>query len=199
MQPGSAHVVIIGAGRLVRGGLASAMVDIGADVTIDEADAEFSGLLRLSPAAMVAATRVIESGSLGASAGLPALIDSVRWSDVEVHGVDLGGEWSELDAAQDLARFVLGTKAESLERAAAMDHGATIGAAVSFTRDRWATSWADVIVLGAVRRRFYEGPSGTGSRVDVEAVFVGRPGKRQLRSVARRIESTLAELTGISG
>ncbi len=57
----------------------------------------------------------------------------------------------------------------------------------------------EVIVLGAVRRRFYKGAGGTGSRVDVEAVFVGRPGKRQLRSVARRIEATLAELTEMSG
>ncbi len=57
----------------------------------------------------------------------------------------------------------------------------------------------EVIVLGAVRRRFYRGSAGTGSAVDVEAVFVGRPGKRQLRSVARQIESTLAELVGESG
>ena len=54
----------------------------------------------------------------------------------------------------------------------------------------------DVIVLGAVRRRFYRAGAGTGSRVDVEAVFIGRAGKRQRRTVAKRMEAALAELIG---
>ena len=52
----------------------------------------------------------------------------------------------------------------------------------------------DVIVLGAVRRRFYRNGNGTGSRVDVEAAFIGRPGKRQLGTVVRRVEVALAAL-----
>ena len=51
-------------------------------------------------------------------------------------------------------------------------------------------------MLGAVRRRFYRAGAATGSRVDVEATFVSRPGKRQLGAFTRRIEASLAELTG---
>ena len=61
----------------------------------------------------------------------------------------------------------------------------------------WVSELAEgdeVIVLGAVRRRFYRNGAGTGSRVDVEAVFVGRTGKRQSGTVARRVEATLAAL-----
>lgn len=131
-----AEKVRVGAGRVL---------GIGPDVEVDQADAEFAGLLRLSPVAMVAAMRIIESGVLGPAAGLPALIDAVRRAEIDVHAVDLQGDWAELDAPQDLARFVLGTKAESLDRLRRMDHGATIGASVSFTRARWASDRGGVI------------------------------------------------------
>lgn len=52
----------------------------------------------------------------------------------------------------------------------------------------------EVIVLGGVRRRFFRTAAGTGSRVELEATFVGRPGKRQRDTVTRRIDATLATL-----
>jgi hypothetical protein len=64
-------------------------------------------------------------------------VEEIRAAGVPVHAVDLAGDWAELDARQDLARFVLGTKAESLERLRPMDHGAVIGALVTCTREGW--------------------------------------------------------------
>jgi single-strand DNA-binding protein len=54
----------------------------------------------------------------------------------------------------------------------------------------------DVVVVGAVRRRFFRtGAGGAGARVDVEAVFVGRAGRRRdLDSARRRTEEVLAGL-----
>lgn len=54
----------------------------------------------------------------------------------------------------------------------------------------------DVIVLGAVRRRFYRAGASTGSRVDVESAFIGRAGKRQVGAVAKRLEAGLDALLG---
>jgi choline kinase len=51
-----------------------AIVELGVGVSVDAADAEFAGLTRLSPSAVVAATRVIVNGSLPSTAALPALI-----------------------------------------------------------------------------------------------------------------------------
>ena len=53
----------------------------------------------------------------------------------------------------------------------------------------------ELLVIGAVRRRFYRAGTSTGSRVDVEATFVAKPGKRQLGAFARRIRESLAEIT----
>ncbi len=57
----------------------------------------------------------------------------------------------------------------------------------------------EVVVLGAVRRRFYRSGGGTASRGAVEAAFIGRAGKRQLGTVVKRMEATLAELIGDLG
>ncbi len=55
---------------------------------------------------------------------------------------------------------------------------------------------ADVVVVGAVRRRFFRtGAGGAAARVDVEAVFVGRAGRRRdLDAARRRTEEALAGL-----
>jgi single-strand DNA-binding protein len=54
----------------------------------------------------------------------------------------------------------------------------------------------DLVVVGAVRRRFFRtGAGGAGARVDVEAVFVGRAGrKRDLDAARRRTDEVLAGL-----
>jgi hypothetical protein len=49
-------------------------------------------------------------------------------------------------------------------------------------------------VLGAVRRRFYRSASGTGSRVDLEARYVGRGSRRDLATWRRRIDAEVAAL-----
>ena len=52
---------------------------------------------------------------------------------------------------------------------------------------------SDVIVVGAVRRRFFRAAAGgAAARVDVEAVFIGRAGqRRQLDAALRRTQETL--------
>jgi single-strand DNA-binding protein len=54
----------------------------------------------------------------------------------------------------------------------------------------------DLVVVGAVRRRFFRtGAGGAGARVDVEAVFVGRAGRRRdLDAARRRTDEVLAGL-----
>ena len=56
----------------------------------------------------------------------------------------------------------------------------------------------DVIVVGAVRRRFFRtGAGGAAARVDVEAVFIGRAGRRRdVDAARRRTDEVLAALLG---
>ena len=111
--------------------------EIGLTVDTNAADAEFAGLLRLSGAAKEVAFAAIRGGDLAPAATLPDLIHHLLERGLEVTAVDLVGDWAELDAKQDLARLILGTKAESLERLREMNHGGEIGALVSFTFAEW--------------------------------------------------------------
>ena len=124
----------------------SSVAEIGPNVEVGAADAEFAGVLRLRGAGADAAfardsrrraradrVRCPISSAISSSAGST------------ITAVDLEGDWAELDAKQDLARFILGTKAESLERLRKMHHGGEIGALVSFTFGDWSDDRAAVV------------------------------------------------------
>jgi choline kinase len=132
--------------RLAPNGVAA----IGPQVPTELADAEFAGVLRLSARATEDAFGAIRSGAFAAMATLPDLIRHLLDAGLRVRAVDLQGEWAELDAKQDLARFVLGTKAESLERLRQMSHGGEIGPLVAFTLADWS-SRRDEIVAEVLR------------------------------------------------
>jgi glutamine kinase len=66
--------------------------------------------------------------------------------------VDVRGEWAELNAPQDLARFVLGTKAESLDRLHPLLRHGRIGRQVSFTQEKWQAD--RVAHIGMIRDTF---------------------------------------------
>jgi single-strand DNA-binding protein len=52
-----------------------------------------------------------------------------------------------------------------------------------------------VIVVGRVRRRFYQRPGGVGSRVDLEADVIGRArDRRRIEAVLRRTHEALEVL-----
>jgi hypothetical protein len=52
-----------------------------------------------------------------------------------------------------------------------------------------------VIVVGRMRRRFYQRPGGVGSRVDLEADFVGRArDRRRIDAALRRAYESLEPL-----
>ncbi|HXY91311.1 MAG TPA: single-stranded DNA-binding protein [Acidimicrobiia bacterium] len=53
----------------------------------------------------------------------------------------------------------------------------------------------EVVVVGRLRRRFYQRPGGVGSRVDVEAELIGRARDRRRREAAlKRAEAALDAL-----
>jgi choline kinase/phosphohistidine swiveling domain-containing protein len=112
---------------------------IGRELTTAEANAELAGIVRFDPEAIELVIAALADHRLTEKATLPDIVALCLAAGLEVGAVDLEGDWAELDAKQDLARFILGTKAESLERLRPMDHGGVIGAQVSFTAERWAS------------------------------------------------------------
>lgn len=111
---------------------------LGEDVPIDWADGEFIGLVHFSPAAL---QRLKEL-----SAGLPEslrprhlseYIEYLRASGMSVGGVDVAGDWAEFNDPQDIAQFILGTKAETLGRLRGMMRHALIPDQRAFAIHEW--------------------------------------------------------------
>jgi single-strand DNA-binding protein len=104
-----------------------------------------------------------------------------------------------LSAAPELRTLASGAEVASLAIRAPLDGTATSVPVTVWDPPAWIADLVDgdeLLVLGAVRRRFYRAAAATGSRVDVQASFVARPGKRQLGAAARRIEASLVDLSG---
>jgi single-strand DNA-binding protein len=103
-----------------------------------------------------------------------------------------------LSSAPDLRVLPSGTEVANLAVRTPADGRSTSVPVTVWDPPAWVADLAEgdeLLVLGAVRRRFYRAGAATGSRVDVEATFVARPGKRQLGVFTRRIEASLAALT----
>jgi choline kinase len=100
------------------------------------ANAEFTGLLLLRGRAVKALLELAGSEST-ASRSLPWLINQFLKQGLSVGYADAMGDWAELNAAQDLAQFILGTKGETLVRLRPMVRHSKIGELVTFTSREW--------------------------------------------------------------
>lgn len=113
-------------------------VRLGADIPTDWADGEFIGLVHFAPEAVEWLCRLQEHlpESLR-TVHLAGLIEYLRAQGLAVEAVDVRGDWAEVNEPQDIAHFVLGTKAETLDRLRGMVRSATILDQVAFTVADW--------------------------------------------------------------
>ena len=131
---------------------------IGSSIDIVLAQAEFIGLVKFSPkVAMLLKEKNGVVGNLENSAMLPDLISELLKDDtVSVSWHDVAGDWSELNAPQDLAHFVLGTKAETLDRIRSLVQTLYVEDQVRFTVRDYTSSSSKVI--GDIQTAFNNAP-----------------------------------------
>ena len=101
-----------------------------------EPDAEFVGLVRLGPRAL---SQLADWSARPELSGwsMPRLLDAFVDAGLDVRAVDCAGDWAELNAPQDAAHFVLGTKAQTLARLEPMVRHSRIGAQAVVTLGEW--------------------------------------------------------------
>lgn len=141
---------------------------------------------------MVATTRKAKTAAAGTAKETPA--EPVRLNLVVIRG--------ECSGAADLRELESGRRLAAISvRASGPDGRLTSVPVTIWEPAAWVedlTEGADVIVVGAVRRRFFRtAAGGSAARVDVEAVFIGRAGqRRQLDAALRRTQEVLDVLLG---
>ncbi len=119
---------------------------LAVSIDVDRAAAwgEFAGVVKIAGAAMATVVDLVARGDLR-RASLAQLLTAVLETHRSTSLIDVRGEWAELNAKQDLARFVLGTKAESLERLAPMLRGASVPRSLRFSHTQWVDDSEAVI------------------------------------------------------
>jgi glutamine kinase len=126
---------------------------LGADIPVDWASGEFVGLVRFNAHATAQLAKLKQNlpESLK-KVHVSGLLEYLRGQGMEIQAVDIAGDWAEVNEPVDIARFVLGTKAETLRRLRGMVSSAAIQDQVAFTISDWEKdrdAW-----LKLIRRKF---------------------------------------------
>lgn len=110
---------------------------------------EFTGLVRFN-ANVVSYLESLDIANAGNS-----IVDLIRHLESEgfsTESVDVGDGWAEFNSPDDIAHFILGTKADTLARLAPVVTKSHIGAQVAFTVSDWAKQRERII--GSIQDMF---------------------------------------------
>lgn len=124
----------------------TSVIRLGSDIELDIAEAEFVGLVRFSPKVIQFINKNIQKlNSQLRTGNLSQLIEILRVEGYLVKAVDLYGEWAELNTPNDLARFIMGSKAQTLQRLQGMVKKSCIEDQVNFTSKDWITNHTSIL------------------------------------------------------
>ncbi|MGP9768032.1 PEP/pyruvate-binding domain-containing protein [Halomonas sp. AOP13-D3-9] len=143
---------------------------LGENLPVDWANGEFIGLVRFSPAALkyIATSKEQTPESLR-TRHLSEYIEYLRANGLSIAGVDVAGDWAEYNAPQDIARFILGTKAETLSRLRGMMGHAVIQDQEAFSVQEWRAN--PKLVIQNIVDHFGERPLAVRSSARGEDSF----------------------------
>lgn len=98
---------------------------------------EFTGLIRFSDRVSQFLSSCSEA-NIGRN--LIDLIYYLKGKGFDLQAIDVAGDWAEFNSPDDIAHFILGTKAETLARLEPLVKNCHIGKQVTFTVGDWKTS-----------------------------------------------------------
>lgn len=120
-------------------------LSIGRHIPVEEATSEFIGLCKISRRAQNFLLNNFDRETLR-DWSLPDLISALsKVPQLTIKCRDVRGDWAELNAPQDLARFVFGTKAETLERLGPLLTSVRVKDQVSFTVRDWRNKPQEIL------------------------------------------------------
>ncbi len=160
-QTGGQEQVLVAGDRVMRAGY---------DIPPGWAHGEFIGVVYFVPE-VASCLRELRARApeLFERAQLSDLVEYLRVQGFPIGAVDVQGDWAEVACGKDIARFILGTKSQTLDRLRGRVRHVVIQDQVSFTVKRWQQQAA--AVLEEIRRRFGSGPLVVRSSAQTEDSF----------------------------
>ena len=114
-------------------------------------NSEFTGLFGMQPH-VAKIVRTIKGKIPGVN--LLDLLSYFEKSGLHIDYIDVGTNWAELNEPQDIARFILGNKAQTLSRLAPMVRKSKIGKQISFTVNEWFNK--KDLIISEIQEFFHE-------------------------------------------
>ena len=122
---------------------------LGSHIDPETANAEFIGLVYLSKKAIQELNNIKDklqdNDSSLRNANLSFLIELLRIRGFEISCVDIDGDWAQLNEPQDLAKFILGTKAQTLNNLKKIIKHSRIEDQISFSVRDWKKNHSSLI------------------------------------------------------
>ena len=120
---------------------------------MDWFDAQFIGLVKLNKKA-IEHLKYLRSEHLNELKNMSfvELLEVLRLKGLSVQGIDVKGDWAELEKGHEIANFVLGTKAESLSRLKTLIKLSSIQDQITLTVAQWNSSKG--IQLSRIKKLF---------------------------------------------
>ena len=122
------------------------LLGVGRNLPVDLAQGEFIGLVHFQGRA-VEYLRELQNKNNTAMEKIPlsGLVELLRLQGFSVSVVDVQGDWAELNEPKDVAHFILGTKAETLDRLGKMVKKSVVLDQVAFTVADWQENSQTII------------------------------------------------------
>ena len=111
-------------------------IDSAEKIIFNRVECEFTGLACFSKKAIGKILALQKSGKLGST--IPDVINVLRADQsLTKHWIDTRGQWAEFNSRNDVAKLILGTKADTLSRLETTISKSKIGRQVSFSYAQW--------------------------------------------------------------
>tara|TARA_B100000212_G_scaffold169518_1_gene127547 strand:+ start:2578 stop:5634 length:3057 start_codon:yes stop_codon:yes gene_type:complete len=119
---------------------------IGVDIKNELSDGKFIGLARFNAEVINEIISIkSEISKLMEGEQLSFFIEYLRTKGYEIEAFDVKGEWAEVTKSSDIASFILGTKAKTLERLSKVVKLSKIQDQITFTKDSWEKNPLEIV------------------------------------------------------
>ncbi len=111
---------------------------IGTDLSNTNCNGIFIGIVRFQPEVLKEIKKFEKEIISSLMSGhISCLIEFLRLKGYEVEAIDVNGDWTELIDSNDIATFILGSKAKTLKRLQKMVSLSKIKDQISFSQEEW--------------------------------------------------------------
>lgn len=142
----------------------------GSNMPSSWADGEFIGLVHFNKKALEFLNKLKkEPISEISKMNLSDLLEYMRLKGFEISAIDAKGDWAELNEPKDIAHFILGTKAQTLDRLSSMVKESKVLNQVSFEVYEWKNKQEKIIQK--IKEKFITGRLVVRSSAKSEDAF----------------------------